>query len=480
MTLAGGVPLAGGVALVATLGLLVAIRSRFVRGRLRFSLWLLLASLALQFAVTQHIGDVDLMAALARLAFVLAIVNLVVAVVVNPWRDDRPSDRVPAIVQDVTMLGLFTAIATVLMHEQLLTTSAVGAVVVGFALQDTLGNLFAGLAIQIEKPFKVGQWVRVGEREGLVQEVTWRATKLRTKAGQFLIVPNSVIAKELLLNFSEPTEPTRIEVDVGASYLVPPNDVKRAIHEAIDNAPLAMTSPAPQVAISAFGDSAINYTALFWVEDYSTDRTARDQVRTNIWYTFRRHNIEIPWPIQVQYERQEPVARTSEHVDEAADRLASVDLLTTLDSEGRRRLAAAAADHVFAAGEAIVRQGAAGDSMFVVLRGRVRVTLEPSGQEVAVIETGGCFGEMSLLTGDPRTATVRAIDDTQVLEIRAREFRDLVLTDPGLLTHVSHLVSERRTGLDEARATAAAANSEKPRETLLGRIQRFLGVQEGF
>ena len=217
MTLAGGVPLAGGVALVATLGLLVAIRSRFVRGRLRFSLWLLLASLALQFAVTQHIGDVDLMAALARLAFVLAIVNLVVAVVVNPWRDDRPSDRVPAIVQDVTMLGLFTAIATVLMHEQLLTTSAVGAVVVGFALQDTLGNLFAGLAIQIEKPFKVGQWVRVGEREGLVQEVTWRATKLRTKAGQFLIVPNSVIAKELLLNFSEPTEPTRIEVEVGAS-----------------------------------------------------------------------------------------------------------------------------------------------------------------------------------------------------------------------------------------------------------------------
>ena len=480
MTLAGGVPLAGGVALVATLGLLVAIRSRFVRGRLRFSLWLLLASLALQFAATQHIGDVDLMAALARLAFVLAIVNLVVAVVVNPWRDDRPSDRVPAIVQDVTMLGLFTAIATVLMHEQLLTTSAVGAVVVGFALQDTLGNLFAGLAIQIEKPFKVGQWVRVGEREGLVQEVTWRATKLRTKAGQFLIVPNSVIAKELLLNFSEPTEPTRIEVDVGASYLVPPNDVKRAIHEAIDNAPLAMTSPAPQVAISAFGDSAINYTALFWVEDYNTDRTARDQVRTNIWYTFRRHNIEIPWPIQVQYERQEPLARTSEHVDEAADRLASVDLLTTLDSEGRRRLAAAAADHVFAAGEAIVRQGAAGDSMFVVLRGRVRVTLEPSGQEVAVIETGGCFGEMSMLTGDPRTATVRAIDDTQVLEIRAREFRDLVLTDPGLLTHVSHLVSKRRTGLDEARATAAAANSEQPRETLLGRIQRFLGVQEGF
>ena len=102
---------------------------------------------------------------------------------------------------------MFFVIATVLMREQLLATSAVGAVVVGFALQDTLGNFFAGLAIQIEKPFRVGHWIRVGGREGQVQEVTWRATKLRTKDGQFLIVPNSVISKDAILNYSEPTDP---------------------------------------------------------------------------------------------------------------------------------------------------------------------------------------------------------------------------------------------------------------------------------
>ena len=140
------------------------------------------------------VGDV-LRLALARLVLVLALVNLVIALLVNPWRDHRPSERFPGIVQDVTVIALFTAIATVLMREQLLTTSAVGAVVVGFALQDTLGNLFAGLAIQIEKPFRVGQWIALGDREGQVQEVTWRATKLRTKDGQFLIVPNSVIVE---------------------------------------------------------------------------------------------------------------------------------------------------------------------------------------------------------------------------------------------------------------------------------------------
>ncbi|MEP6783322.1 MAG: mechanosensitive ion channel domain-containing protein, partial [Acidobacteriota bacterium] len=127
----------------------------------------------------QGYGDVQLLYALARLTIVLAIVTAAVSLIVNPWRQDRPSDRFPSIVQDFLVIVLFTVIGTVLLREQLLTTSAVGAVVVGFALQDTLGNLFSGLAIQIEKPFRVGHWVQIGEREGQVQEITWRATKLR-------------------------------------------------------------------------------------------------------------------------------------------------------------------------------------------------------------------------------------------------------------------------------------------------------------
>ena len=110
-----------------------------------------------------------------------------------------------------------------LMQEKFLTTSAVGAVVVGFALQDTLGNAFSGLAIQIEKPFHVGHWIRIGEHEGRVEEITWRATKLRTKATNFVIVPNSTIAKEAIINYSEPVIPTRLDVDVGATYEVAPD-----------------------------------------------------------------------------------------------------------------------------------------------------------------------------------------------------------------------------------------------------------------
>jgi CRP-like cAMP-binding protein len=387
---------------------------------------------------------------------------------------DRPSDRFPAIVQDFTVIVLFVTIATVLLREQLLTTSAVGAVVVGFALQDTLGNLFAGLAIQIEKPFRVGQWVQFGDREGQVTEITWRATKLRTIAGQFLIVPNSLVSKEPVLNYSEPTIPTRIEVEIGASYNVPPNDVKRAMQEAMANSPLVMKAPEPQVIIKGFGASAIDYVAQFWIEDYAVDRTARDQVRTNLWYTFRRHNIEIPYPIQVQYERDEEPIRTERHVAVAADHLASVNLFKTLSAEARHALANAANHHLFAAGESIVRQDAEGDSMFVLMKGHARVVIEPSGQEVAMIPAGGFFGEMSMLTGDKRSATVKAADDVAVLEITAKDFRELALANPDLVDHVSTIISARRSGLEDAKAHAAAIVVPEGKETFLTRIRRFL------
>jgi CRP-like cAMP-binding protein len=347
--------------------------------------------------------------------------------------------------------------------------------VVGFALQDTLGKLFSGLAIQIEKPFRVGHWVAVGNREGQVQEITWRATKLRTKAGQFLIVPNGVISKEAILNYSEPTIPTRLEVEVGASYLTPPNEVKSAILEAVANAPLAMSSPPPAVILHEFGASAVTYRVQFWIDDYAIDNQARDQVRSNIWYTFRRHNIEIPWPIQIEYHRDELPARSDAAVADAASRLGAIELFAPLSPDRRVELARDAQERLFSAGEAIVREAEAGSSMFVVLSGRVRVVVSPSEREVAVIDGGGFFGEMSMLTGDRRTATVRAIDDVRVLEISAERFRALAIEQPDLVAHISQVVSSRRAELNDVRAAAVspAAKPIAPR-TLLNRIQQFL------
>jgi CRP-like cAMP-binding protein len=159
----------------------------------------------------------------------------------------------------------------------------------------------------------------------------------------------------------------------------------------------------------------------------------------------------------------------------AAARLGKIDLFDELPQELRIALSRTAHEHIFGAGEAVVRQNESGSSMYVVLAGRARVLLEPSGQEVAVISPGDIFGEMSMLTGDPRTATVRAIDDVRVLEITAERFRGIAIEHPALVEHVSNVVAMRRVGLDHARAAAAAttAVATAPR-TLFARIQKFL------
>ena len=154
--------------------------------------------------------------------------------------------------------------------------------------------------------------------------------------------------------------------------------------------------------VKGFGASAIDYIAQFWIERLRASiATARDQVRTNLWYTFRRRNIEIPYPIQIQYERDEEPLRTDRHVRSAAERLGAVDLFATLSARGPpSRWRASATSICSPPANRSCGRAPTGDSMFVrAERPRARV-LEPSGQEVAVIPAGGFFGEMSMLTGD--------------------------------------------------------------------------------
>lgn len=464
-----------GGALAAVLLAMMSLRSAFLRGRLLFAVVLLASAVVFELARVRGFGESDVLASLARPLLVAGVLVAGVSLLVNPWRQNRASERFPAIVQDVIIIALFGLASTLLFDEKLLTTSAVGAAVVGFALQDTLGNLFSGLAIQIEKPYRVGQWIRVGDYEGKVQEVTWRATKLLTKAGQFAVVPNSLMSKDPILNYSEPLLPTRLEVEVGASYDAPPNVVRRALLEAVDNAPLALRDPEPDVHVDEFSSSSITYRVRFWVEDYARDAAARDQVRSNIWYTFKRHGIEIPFPIQVEYQRDEKPARPAGRIGEIAERLGRIDLFAALSQDQLTHLAVSGREHLFGSGERVVRQGDPGRSMFVVLDGQVRITLEPSGQQVATTSAGGFFGEMSMLTGDPRTATVSALGDAALLEIDADRFRELAVGSSDVVERISAVVSTRRAGLAEAHAavegTRGHASAQPP---LLSRIRAFL------
>jgi small-conductance mechanosensitive channel len=226
--------------LLASLVMRRATANRHIRGRLFLSasLFAIYTLAAMGLAWLPLAPDTyEQVHGVIPLLIAFGVINVVVAVSINPWRVDRLPERFPNIVQDTLVIALFAVAATLILRERIVATTAVGAVVIGFALQDTLGNLFSGLAIQIEKPFRVGDWVTLSSQDGLVSEITWRATKMRTKAGNFVVVPNSVLSKDTITNYSEPTRHLRLYVDVGASYDTPPNLVKAVIREALRDDP---------------------------------------------------------------------------------------------------------------------------------------------------------------------------------------------------------------------------------------------------
>lgn len=467
--------LIGLLLLAVTLGLRALTVNRLVRSRLRISALLAVAYVALDvatwFAATAPFEP--RLRSLEHLVLALLVINTLVFALVNPLRADRVPEGFPSILQDAIVVVLFVLAATFLYRETLVTISAVSAVVIGFALQDTLGNAFAGLALQMDQPFSVGHWVRIGEHEGRVHEVTWRATKLRTKSGNLVVLPNNVVSREPVTNYSEPEAPVRLEVEVGATYLKPPNEVKAAIQEAISHAPLVLRDPPPDVLLVAFDNSAITYRARVWTTAYERDQVVRDQVRTAIYYAFRRHGIEIPWPIQVEYSGEPEDVGLLSDLETRLSLVGKVAVLAPLADEERGVLAANGRERLFGDDEVIVQQDAEGRSMFVIAKGGVRVAVDPGEREVARLGAGDYFGEMSLLAGAPRNATVRAVGDTTVLEITAEVFRQVALQNPGVVERVGQVALRRQQELDQTRAAAAAGVAE-PAGTFFDRIRKFL------
>ena len=474
----------GVAALAATLFIYKFTVNRLVKHKLRLSLLFLAAYILVNiivplnntFAATPNLpeGLDGQLRSLEQLALAAALINLFAVTLINPLRTDRVPDAFPSILQDAIVIATLVLVATFVFDDKLLTTSAVSAVVVGFALQDTLGNAFAGLAIQSEKPFRVGHWIKVGDFEGRVAEVTWRATKLRTKTGNFIVVPNNQVSQQPITNYSEPAIPTRLELNVGASYMSTPGEVKAALMEALAQVPRVLKAPAPDALLLSFDDFAVTYRVRFWLDDYEWDDEARDEVRTAIYYAFSRRGIEIPYPIEVGYEGKWPDQNPATKQKQREEILASVDLFSRLSDEQRKEIAAATGIRTFGNGEVIVRQDAPGESMFIVCAGSVAVVLEPGGREVARIKKGGYFGEMSLLNGEPRSASVLARGDAAVLELDASIFRKLAAADPKTIEEIGVAAMTRRLQLNQIRESAASTTVIEVPATFIARMRKFL------
>ena len=205
------------------------------------------------------------------------------------------------------------------------TLSGVVSLVVGLALQDTLGNLFAGLAINLDPPFRIGDWVLIEGDSGEIVEITWRATKLRTTRDEFIILPNNVVAKAKVINYLMPTPTYAHSVFVGVTYEAPPMDVGKALLSCATEMRAISRDPRPQVFLRDFADSAMTYELRVWITGYGEANAILSELRSRIWYRFQQLGIEIPWPIRHVYMR-DGSARGHADLTDRTSILGAVDL----------------------------------------------------------------------------------------------------------------------------------------------------------
>jgi small-conductance mechanosensitive channel len=360
-------------------------------------------------------------------------------------------------------------------------TSAILTAVIGFALQDTLGNLFSGLALHLEKTLQVGDMVRAGESFGIVEQLSWRAIRLRTMEGNVLWIPNSLASRERLEIFPRPGRPVARTMRVGLEYEASPAQARHALEGAARHVPGVVPYPEPVAYVKSFGDFAVSYELRYWLEDYARHLEIDSQVRERAYYRLERENLHIAYPLIRQHQFAAGKVQDVSRREAITAAIADLDLFRPLSAEERERVAGAARERRYAEGETIVREGERSSSMFLVESGRVGVSIHEAGGEtrrLAVIEPGSAFGEISLLTGEPRTATVRALTETVLIEIEKESLAPVLQANPALAEAFGESMRRRqRETADLFDATRETAEKAPDRAVLGGRIARFFGLK---
>ena len=332
--------------------------------------------------------------------------------------------RIPSFLPQVVAIIIFV-FATVLglafyYHVTipgLIAGSGLVAIIIGLALQDTLGNIFAGFGLQAGKAYRVGDWLIVDGKHVEVAEINWRSTRLRNNDEVSFDIPNSQLAKATIVNLYYPSPKHAARVRLSVDHRVPPNEVKDAMLQAASSAPGVLPDPPVKVFLIDFGESAVQYEIKFWLMDGRAYPDIIDAVRTNVWYELNRRGIRLAFSTQqIEIIRNGKVSRRTE-ID--LNLLASQPLFSSLDQSQLAKLALGARRIRFGKGERIICKGDAGTSMFILARGTVEVLAEKEGRSwpVDILTAGDCFGEISLLTGEPRSATLVAVLDCEVVEI---------------------------------------------------------------
>src|SRR5213080_1431422 len=266
----------------------------------------------------------------------------------------------------------------------LLAGSGVVAIIVGFAGQNLFAGIIGGISIQINRPYKVGDWLQVGEHFAEVMEINWRSTRLRTNDNIYLDIPNNEMVSKPIINLHYPTEVHSMRIRVGIDYSVPPNRVKDVLGRAAQGAKNVVPNPPVRVFLVDFADHAVIYEIKYYMGNHSRINETNDSVRTNVWYELKRQGITIPFPIRTLHVERKKAVPLQEDQVEAFSILRGERLFDCLSEDQLNHMVNQARLKLFGRGEPVIEEGAAGESMFVMLRGAAKVSVSKNGSTIPV------------------------------------------------------------------------------------------------
>ena len=295
----------------------------------------------------------------------------------------------------------------------------VGSIVIGLALQDTLGNLFSGIALLFERPFTEGDWIMVDDITGKVIEINWRSVHLLTRELEMLVIPNAVLASATIRNYRRPQKLHIEPVDVGFSYNDPPNKVKKVMKETALATKGVLDKPEPVIQTISYDDSSIGYRVRLFMSDYDKVPQIRDEFVTRIWYAAERYGLNIPFPIRTLYHNPPTKTNTAEVINEYLEHLHDFPSFANVDRQILEDLAHNATEKAFGEGEKAIAQGKRIQGIHIIVTGKASVTIKRENsfkeEEVTELSDGDFFGESALSGKNISPVSVTALSDLKVL-----------------------------------------------------------------
>ncbi len=397
--------------------------------------------------------------------------------------------RVPVIMLELVQ-ALFLLAALLMMLRaagvalnSLVASSAVLTAALGFVMKDTLANLFSGLTIQAEGAFEVGDWIQYDADKahiGRVVGTNWRSTKIITLDEALITIPNGMLVQTAFVVFTKPTGISRRNIYFTAPYAASPQLVQQIVLDALRDMPMMSPEPAPSVVTYNYNDRGVEY----WLRFFITNLQVRDRIdgdaRDRIWYALQRNGIPMPG---LQQEIRVESRRHIEQEHQLSERrrftaLAEVDFLREMTDTALEHLASKGTTHLYGRGQYLIREGDRTSELFVLTVGTVKV-MKKSGDrdvEVAELTAPAVIGEMCLLTGEPRTASVIAVEPTECLVIDKEALAPILAESPVLMQKISDVIADRRSRAPIA--SDIAEPSALQSSVLLGSIRRFFGIDD--